>query len=131
MTKSLLLSNVDDGRRLSSQTRMHDVSRQVSNSENGESGDFLVSITHLELTFICMKWAFALFVFECYHLAALMFIFLRRSAAQMYPGTFEMMKSLLLSNVDDGRCFSSPTIIHDVYRQMSNSANGESGDCLV
>jgi hypothetical protein len=40
------------------------VSRQVSNSENGESGDFLVSITHLALTFIFMKWAFMCFVFQ-------------------------------------------------------------------
>jgi hypothetical protein len=48
----------------------------------------------------------------------------------MYPGTFEMMKSLLLSNVDDGRCFSSQTRRHDVSRQVSNSVNGESGDCF-
>jgi hypothetical protein len=32
----------------------------------------------------------------------------------MYPGTSEMMKSLLLSNVDDGRCLSSPKRRHDV-----------------
>jgi hypothetical protein len=64
ITKSLLLSDVDNGRCFSSQTRRHALSRQVSNSVNGESGDCFVSITHLELTFICMKWAFMCFVFQ-------------------------------------------------------------------
>jgi hypothetical protein len=49
----------------------------------------------------------------------------------MYPGIFEMMQSLLLSYVDDGCCFSSHTRRHDVPRQVSNSENGESGDCFV
>jgi hypothetical protein len=49
----------------------------------------------------------------------------------MYPKIFEMTKSLLLSNVDDGRCLSSPTRRHDVSRQVSNSVIGESGDCFV
>jgi hypothetical protein len=51
MMKSLPLSYVDADCRFSIQTRRHDVSRQVSNSVNGESGDCFVSITHFELTF--------------------------------------------------------------------------------
>jgi hypothetical protein len=60
-----------------------------------------------------------------------MFLFCRSSAARIYPGTFEMMKSVLLSNVDDVLCFSSQIRKHDVSRQVSTSVNGESGDCLV
>jgi hypothetical protein len=49
----------------------------------------------------------------------------------MYPGTFEMMKSLLLSDVEAGCCFSSQTRMNDVSRQVSNPVNVESGDFLV
>jgi hypothetical protein len=75
MMKSLLLSNVDDGRCFSSQTRRHDVSRQVSNPVNGESGDCFFPITYFALTFFLMKWVFACFVFERYHTCTLMFLF--------------------------------------------------------
>jgi hypothetical protein len=49
----------------------------------------------------------------------------------MYPGTFEMMKSLLLSDMDAGFCLSIQTRMHDVSRQVSNSVNGVSGELLV
>jgi hypothetical protein len=48
---SPLLSDVHAGRRFGVQTTRHDVSREVSNSENGETGDCFVLITHLALTF--------------------------------------------------------------------------------
>jgi hypothetical protein len=51
MKKSVLLSYADDGRCFSSQTRRHDVYRQVSTSFYGESGHCFVSITHLALPF--------------------------------------------------------------------------------
>jgi hypothetical protein len=49
----------------------------------------------------------------------------------MFPGTFEIMKSLLLSDVDAGCCFSSQTRMHDVSRQVSISVNRLSGELLV
>jgi hypothetical protein len=51
ITKSFLMSLLSDGRCFSSQTRRHDVSRQVPNLENGEWRELLVSITNLALTF--------------------------------------------------------------------------------
>jgi hypothetical protein len=49
----------------------------------------------------------------------------------MYPGIFEMMKSLLLSDVDTGCCFSRHTRSQDVFRKVSNSVNGEPGELVV
>jgi hypothetical protein len=51
--KSFMLSLLSDGRCFSIQTRRHDVSRQVSNLENGEWRELLVSITNLALT-VCL-----------------------------------------------------------------------------
>jgi hypothetical protein len=57
--------------------------------------------------------------------------FLTSDVARMYPGTFEMTMSLLLSDVDAGCCFSSQTKMNDVSRQVSNSVNGGSGELSV
>jgi hypothetical protein len=49
----------------------------------------------------------------------------------MYPGAVETMKSLLMSDVDDGCCFSIQTRRHDVSRQVSISVNGVSVEMSV
>jgi hypothetical protein len=49
----------------------------------------------------------------------------------MYPSIFEMTKSLLLSNVHAGCCFSIRTRRHDLSRQVPNLENGEWGELLV
>jgi hypothetical protein len=78
------------------------VSRQVSISVNSLSGGLLVSITHTPcFDFFCMTWSLTCFVFELHRTCALLFPCWPRGAA-MYPGTFEITKSLLLSDVDAG-----------------------------
>jgi hypothetical protein len=131
MTNSLLLFDKDADCCFSSQTRRHVVSRQLPIQLMGSQMIFLVSITHLALTFHLYEMAVRVVVFELYHTCTLMFLFWRSSAARMYPCIFEMMTSVLLSDVDNGRCFSSQTRRHDVSRQVSNSVIGESGELLV